>query len=1050
MKKTRRQWLKNTLQAGAAIAAAPRSLMLADPAPQPVRNLALNRAAYASSSANFIDTGHMATDGQTATQWSSKDSDPQWVYVDLGDLCDVSKVVLRWSQGYAKAYRIQASTVAEPSPLTGFVETWTDIHGTSAGKGGVEEVALTPTKARYVRLLCSERAAPGGYSLSGFEVYGTGGPKSKPVPVPAPRPDGTLELSSGWKLVNQAFVPAEPARISTAGYDDSQWLAATVPGTVLTTYLNVGAVPDMYYGDHQFQVSDSFAHSQFWYRTEVTVPAGYKGKRVWLNLDGINYKADIYLNGSLLGKMAGAFILGRFDITDKVVLGKKNCLAVLIYPVTNPYRVAVREMSGRDAFMEEFTRNAPTFVESGGWDWIPTIRDRNIGIWNKVTLSTSGDVTIVDPFLITDLPLLPDVSQADLTLKVEVRNHSQERRSGILRVELGPVRFAHPVSLEGGETKALSLDKSAHAELSMRQPRLWWPNGYGDQYLYDLSVRFDVDGAGTSDTKTSKVGIRKFTYNQDFAANRDAVQPARGAGGGRGPAQTAANPLTLSCNGQRILLKGACWGMDEGMLRCDAEGYEDRVRLEKDMNYTIIRNALGNVAKQEFFDSCDRHGVLVWEEFGLNHSSMPYDHDLFMSNVPDRIRSKRNHACLALWCTANEGFTLEPIRTEIPKLVEALDGTRLFLQSSTQRPSTDGDGPYTSNPPTFYFGNLAHGFRPEVGSSVVLPIESMRRMGPHNDLWPIGPLWGTHDWWRSGYSGSTEKAFAAYGAPTGIEDCCRKAQMVNMEVFKAIYESWNDKLWDNCTGVMIWMSNPVWPSLDFNTYDYYLEPTGAYFGIKKACEPVHIQWSMSSNNVKAVNCTLKPLNGLSVEARVYNLDGSLQLKKSVALDCPANSAEQCFNLFEGSDPSAPNLSSVHFIALELKDAAGRSLSTNFYWRAKETWKYDDLSSMSRVAVNGTVKSAQEGDACKLTVNLANANKTVALMTRLKVVDPASGLLVAPIWYSENYFSLTPGESRAIAIDFRAKKVLGSEVRVMVEGWNVAPKELARVQVKRSR
>jgi hypothetical protein len=249
---------------------------------------------------------------------------------------------------------------------------------------------------------------------------------------------------------------------------------------------------------------------------------------------------------------------------------------------------------------------------------------------------------------------------------------------------------------------------------------------------------------------------------------------------------------------------------------------------------------------------------------------------------------------------------------------------------------------------------------------------------------------------------------------------------------------------------MIWMSNPCWPSLTWNTYDYYLEPTAAYFGIKKACEPIHIQWSMSSNNVKVVNCTLKDLKGLSAEAHVYNLDGSLHLKKSLALDCPSNSVHQCFNLFEDDDPKSPSLSDVHFIRLELKDAGGHLLSNNFYWRAKEVWKYQDLSAMGKVKVSGTVKKAQDGDTCKLTVNVGNANKAVALMTRLKLEDPASGLLVAPILYSENYFSLTPGESRLITIDFRAQKVLGREVKVMVEGWNVTPTELARVQIEHHR
>jgi hypothetical protein len=393
----------------------------------------------------------------------------------------------------------------------------------------------------------------------------------------------------------------------------------------------------------------------------------------------------------------------------------------------------------------------------------------------------------------------------------------------------------------------------------------------------------------------------------------------------------------------------------------------------------------------------------------------------------------------------------------VPKLVEALDGTRLFIQSSTQKPPTDGDGPYDTRPPVFYFSELAHGFRPELGSPTIPPVESMRRMMPYNQLWPIGAMWGTHDWWLGtdwetgdGLCGHTEKAVASYGAPSGIEDFCRKAQMVNMEVFKAIYEAWNDKLWDNCTGVMIWMSDPCWPSLTWNTYDYYMEPTAAYFAIKKACEPIHIQWNMASNNVKMVNCTLKPLKGLRAEARVYNMDGSVHLEKSIHLDCPSNSVHSCFDLFEGADPQSASLSDMHFIRLELKDVEGHPLSDNFYWRGKEVWKYQDLSAMGKVKVSGTVRSGQQGEGCKLTVKVGNANKAVALMTRLKVVDTGTGLLVAPIRYSDNYFSLTPGESRLITIEFSRRKVVGKEVQVMIEGWNVTPAELARVGIERPR
>jgi hypothetical protein len=973
---------------------------------------------------------------------------PQWIYVDLGASCTVAKVILRWGNNCASAYKIQVSDVQGPSPATGFVETWNDVYSTNSGQGMIEEIPVAHVQARYVRLLCSQRAGPGGYSLTAFEVYGTGGPTFHPAPVPPPSNNGTLELAGGWRLVSQKYVSEEASKISTCGYDDSQWLPATVPGTVLTSYLNLGAIPDPFYSDHQYQVSDWFAHCNWWYRNEFVVPASHHGKRTWLNLDGINHKAEIYINGTLVGNMAGSFIRGRFDITNQVKTGKKNCLAVLIHVVPKPDKVIARTIDNY-TWPVEYTRNAPTFLDSAGWDWLPTIRDRNTGIWNHVTLSASGDVTLGDPFVITDLPMLPDLSRADLTLKVELKNHAAQRRSGTLKVQIGELQFTHPIALEAGECQPMTLDRSAHPELSLQNPKLWWPNGYGEPNLYDFSLQINLNGAGVSDMRKSRIGVRKFTYNQpsltewDTKALKNMVVKME--------AVANKNPLTISCNGQRIMLKGANWGRAEGMTRCDREGYETRLRMERDMKFNIIRSWLGNISTAEFYETCDELGIIVWDEFGINADTMPDDIEMWIANARDRLMARRNHACVAVWCTSNEGFASDPIKSDMPKLVDALDGTRLFLQGSTQFPPIDGDGWYETHPPVDYFNQLAHGFRTEFGSPTVPTLESMKRMMPHDQLWPIGPMWGTHDWWTGskwftgdGLCGHTEKAVAAYGPPSGIEDFCRKAQMVNMEVFKAVYEAWNDRMWDNCTGLMIWMSNPAWPSLTWNTYDYYMDPTAAYFACKKACEPVHIRWNVASNNVKLVNASLKELKGLRAEARVYNRDGSIYMRKSVPAECASNSVSTCFKLFENIDTGS--LSNVHFIKLELKDEDGHLLSDNFYWRAKSPWEYEDLAAMEKVALEGKVEHTQKGDACRIAVHVRNESKSVALMTRLKLVDAASGLLVAPILYSDNFFSLPPGESRLITISFSARKVQGSEVALMMEGWNVTPAELARVHV----
>jgi hypothetical protein len=1006
------------------------------------RNLALNRAAWASSSADFINTGHMSTDGQPSTKWQSSDADPQWIYVDLGAVCKIGSVVLRWGANHALAYRLQVSMDDGPSPETGLVEGWTEVHQTLEGKGGVERIQLPETRGRFVRVALTGKAKPGGYELSAFEVYGVGGLEAVPSPVPAPEADGSIRLSGGWRLVDQAAVTDKAQSISTCGYDDSKWLIATVPGTVLTSYLNLGAIPDPFYGDYLAQISDFFAHTNWWYRNELDLPASYEGRRVWLNFDGINYRAYIFVNGKPAGSIDGAFVRGRFDVTDLVTPGKKNCIAVLILPVPKPDKVYPKALSGY-SWPLDYPKNEPTILAADSWDWLPTIRDRDTGIWNHVTLTTSGDVTVENPFASTHFPEPGILKRADLTLRVDVKNHSSRACKGGLKVRIGEIEFTHPVTLDGGETRTLKLDKSSYKQLSLADPKLWWPSGHGEQHLYDLTIEFICDGR-VSDVNKSRIGIREFTYNHDPLTAWDFSKLANGMDPKDLKEKAVKEPIAFSCNGKRIFIRGVNWGMDEGMLRCDREGFENRVGMEKAMNFNLIRNWGGNLDKREFYDVCDEYGILVWEEFGMANGLQPDDPGMWLVNARDRFLRRRNHACVLLWCSANETLPDDPILTEMPKMADALDGTRLFLQSSIQVPPTNGDSPYDTRPASYYFKDLARGFRPELGSPTVPCVESMGRMMPHNKLWPVNEMWALHDWWLgtgwdtgNGLCGSTMNAIAAYGAPQGIEDFCRKAQMVNMEVFKAIYEAWNDRMWDDCTGVMIWMSNPAWPSLTWNTYDYFMEPTAAYFACRKACEPLHIQWNAATNQVKAVNCTSRELKGLTAEAAIYNLDGSLFQAKSARLDCSANSVQDCMTLFVASEDKIENLSNVHFIKLALKDGSGEILSSNFYWRGKTEWKYEDLAGMKQGRLNATAGALKDG---KVTVELENPTDGLVLMARLKVVDVATGLLAAPVLYSDNYFSLAPRETRRTDIDLQALHPRRG-VKLVVEGWNTAPMEL---------
>ena len=942
----------------------------------------------------------MATDGSTLTRWSSAYSDSQWIYVDLGATCQVSRVVLNWENAYGSSYKIQVSSDAL---------SWTDVYSTTTGDGGTDDISFSATSARYVRMYGIQRATTWGFSLWEFAVYGTGGLTITPGPTPPPLTDGTQYLSGGnWRLQRAAFVSATGAQISQSGFDDSSWIIATVPGTVLTSYLNIGAIPDPNFGDQQLQISDAFFTSDFWYRDSFVVPSSYAGKKVWLNFDGINWKADIYVNGSNMGAINGAFIRGKFDITSKVTCGATNYLAVYIHKNDNPGAVTVQNLAGAGGNGGVLGADNPTIHASIGWDWMPTIRGRNIGIQDNVFLSSTNNVSIIDPFVTTNLPL-PNTAPADLTIKTELRNNSTSAVSGVLTGTINPgnITFSQNVSLNGSELKTVTLDKSVFSQLSVASPQLWWPNGYGAQNMYSLALSFSIGGV-VSDSKNVPFGIRKITWD------------------------TTNSILTLYVNGKRIFLRGGNWGMSESMLRLDSEGYDIRVRLHKEENFTMIRNWVGMTGDDDFYNACDKYGILIWDDFWLANPAdgpNPNDPTMFMNNAQDKIRRVRNHPSVALYCGRNEGDPPSTLAANLQSATTTLDGTRPYVPHSAAT-TVSGYGPYSVQDPVWYFQNR---YGPKIHSEIGMPnvpsLESMQTMLPVDKLWPINDMWGIHDFCDSaqGRTGYTNYINNGFGAATGIGDFCLKAQMVNMENYKAIFEAFSGS---KGNGALLWMSQSAWPSTVWQTFDYYLEPTAGYFGCKKACEPLHILWDCNSNTVKVSNNTGQNYSNLTAEAKIYNMDGTQKYANSVQISPAADTVTNCFTI---SYPTG--LSATHFLRLKLLNGS-TVLSDNFYWRGTTYKNYTALATMNKVTLTGSAVKTVNGTTNTVTATVTNSSSNVALMIRLKLLKSSSNGRVLPTYYSDNYFSLLPGESKQVTLEFETKYLGGESPKLMVEGWNI--------------
>ncbi|HTI93837.1 MAG TPA: discoidin domain-containing protein [Puia sp.] len=647
------------------------------------------------------------------------------------------------------------------------------------------------------------------------------------------------------------------------------WVAATVPGTVFGSFVANGLEKDPNFGDNIYKVDHSKYDRNFWYRTSFRVPAGFTKEHIRLNFKGINRKADIYLNGGFVGHLDGFMERGDFDISDRVLRSGENSLMVLVYWPKTPLA----------------NYSSPTYLSSAGWDWMPYVPGLNMGITDQVFLSNTGSLTIRDPWVQTRLPTN---ARADLAVSLEVKNGSSMRQEGIVKgvIMPGNIGFERKVLLDPLSKTEVQLQKIDFPQLSINSPKLWWPNGYGDPNLYTCTLSVVVGGK-VSDEKSFHFGIKRYDYD------------------------TIGSVLHLFINGVRVFAKGGDWGMSEYMLRCRGVEYDTKVRLHREMNFNMIRNWIGSTTDEEFYEACDKYGIMVWDDFWLNaNPNLPDDVNTFNANAVEKIKRFRNHPAIAVWCGDNEGWPEAPLNNWLREDVRMFDGNARFYQPNSHAENLTGSGPWANKDPRYYFspypsgmqGNAGWGFRTELGTAVFVNFESFKKFMPQDKWWPRNEMWNLHFFGSSAFNAGPdfydESITREYGSPTGIEDYCRKAQLLNVETNKAMFEGWQDNIGDDASGLMTWMSQSAYPSMVWQTYDYYYDLTGAFWGAKKACEPLHIQWNPVSNAIKVVNTTGAGVSGLTAVADVYNMDGTLAKAYSVSggVDAPAYSATECFVL----------------------------------------------------------------------------------------------------------------------------------------------------------
>jgi hypothetical protein len=908
--------------------------------------------------------------------------------------------------------------------------------------------------------------------------------------------DGQWTLAAGWTMTSAPKVNADGPLISKVGFNARDWLSATVPGTVLTTMVDRGIYPDPDYGLNNLAIPETLNKQDYWYRVEFHAPKTNPGQRLTLTFEGINYKADVWLNGSSLGAIKGAFIRGVFDVTDILKSDRQNVLAARVSPPPHPgipNEQSIKGGPGENGGI--MCLDGPTFVATEGWDWIPAVRDRDTGIWQPVTLTATSTVKIGDAQVITSLALR-DTTRADVVINVPLKNVSNSPVSGTLKASFGEVVVVKQVTLPAGES-TISLSPAEFPQLTVQQPRLWWPNGYGKPELYKLQLTFS-EGSAESDTKRLRFGIREITYELSLLDNAGHLRrleyspttarlkaeqvvdvrhegmrqiPAADPfpstfppewkegwkswvaslmpGGEQSPSvtmldDTKTSPyLVIKVNGVRIACRGGNWGMDDSRKRVSREHLEPFFRLHRDANLNIIRNWVGQNTEQTFYDLADEYGLMVWNDFWestQNYNVEAEDPALFLENARDTILRFRNHPSIVVWCGRNEGVPQPIINEGLINLTRSLDGTRYYFPSSNQV-NLQNSGPYRYMDPTLYYTSLNHGFSVETGTPSFSTLESFRAWIPKEDQWPISDDWAYHDWHQSGNGDMAPfmaQMQADFGAPVNLEDFERKAQMLDYVDHRAIFEGMNAHLWSPNSGRLLWMTQPAWPSNTWQILNADYDTQSSFYAVKKACEPLHVQLDLSNYEIAVVDTTNDPHAGLLISASVYSLDNKLLFHREEKRDATPDAVTDGFRL-----EMAPLLASqgIVLVNLELRSSAGDVVSRNFYWLGADSAAYRGLNRLPLASLSMTAKSTRAGDEIHIQVELRNTGTTVALENKLTLLNAADGSRILPAYYADNYVSLLPGESREIEIDYPAKSATGP-AELALRGWNLAKQVVA--------
>jgi exo-1,4-beta-D-glucosaminidase len=847
-------------------------------------------------------------------------------------------------------------------------------------------------------------------------------PEAGPPGVPA----GTSSLHEGWALQTSEKVTAGGEAVSQPGFSTASWVPAEVPTTVLGALVHAGVYKDPFFGKNLSVIRPEPFKTSWWYRKEFAAEAPAPGEYAALRFDGINYRANVWLNGKKIADKATLFGVWRIfevDVTSVLRTGA-NALAVEVFPPQ------------------------PGDFTVGFVDWNPRPADENMGLYRAVELRRSGAVSLEDVFVRSKVDL-STLKEASLTVSAQIVNHGERPAAGTVSGEIGDIRFEAPYALGPHEKKALSLTPAEVPALRIVNPRLWWPVNLGAPELYELKLTALVDGR-TSDASSVHFGIRDVG---EYATDQ----------GHRG----------FTVNGKRVLVRGGGW-VDDLFLREDEKKLDAQLEYARHMNLNTIRLEGFWGSSQRLYDLADRKGLLVmtgfschweWEQYigkrmeseTYGGAKSPEEIDLLASYLSTQVHSLRNHPSVLVWMVGSDKLPWPDAEKRYRDVLREADPTRPYLASAKGWTSEVSGptrvkmlGPYNYVTPNYWSEDKIHGgafgFNTETGPGPqVPPLASLKKMLPDDKLWPINDVWNFH---------CAEREYAdlslflnafehRYGKVKNIGEFAFKAQASNYEAMRAMFDAFGAAK-PASTGVIQWMLNAGWPKLYWQLFDYYLMPNGAFYGARKASQPENLVYTPADRSVYLVNDTLADLRDRKVEISLLDVDSKPVFETHLDASVGPNASRKLLKL-----PALGPKSGVYFLDLMLTASDGKWISDNFYWlsskpdvlkESEDDWDYTPNKAFADFRALGSlpvakveVRSTCQSGVCE--ARLTNTSDHVAFFLELQVNKGATKEPVLPVFWSDNYVSLLPHESRALRATFAEADLAGAAATVSVMGWN---------------